>query len=136
MKANRIFETVLYSDDLDKAKTFYSEVLNMDLIKESDLFLVYRLAESVLLVFNPQLSREEDRAVPSHGAIGEGHIAFASSHEDIDQWKNHFNKHGIELEKVVDWEVGGTSIYIRDPAGNSVEFAPPTLWDGHWNFQS
>jgi catechol 2,3-dioxygenase-like lactoylglutathione lyase family enzyme len=26
------------------------------------------------------------------------------------------------------WPAGGRSLYIRDPAGNLVELAPPTLW--------
>jgi len=33
------------------------------------------------------------------------------------------------VEKEINWEDGGTSIYFRDPAGNSVELAPATLWN-------
>ncbi len=33
----------------------------------------------------------------------------------------------------VNWDQGGTSLYFRDPAGNSIELAPPTLWGG-WEF--
>lgn len=134
MKAKRIFETIIYSDDLDKAKSFYADILNLDLVSESDLFLAFRLPQSVLLVFNPKISSEENRPVPSHGTIGSGHVAFAASHEEIDQWKLHFEKHGVEIEKSVNWDEGDISIYVRDPAGNSVEFAPSTLWGGNWDF--
>ena len=34
----------------------------------------------------------------------------------------------------VPWPEGGRSIYFRDPAGNSLELAPPTLWGGGWDF--
>jgi hypothetical protein len=36
----------------------------------------------------------------------------------------------VEIEREVDWDEGGTSLYVRDPAGNSVELAPPTIWGG------
>ena len=135
MKAERIFETVIYANDLAKAKRFYADVLNLNLIRESELFLVFRLAQSVLLVFNPEISRDNDRQVPSHGTVGDGHIAFTASEEEMDLWKNTFEKHGIEIEKWIDWQDGGKSLYVRDPAGNSVEFAPATLWGGDWGFR-
>ncbi|MDG1875189.1 MAG: hypothetical protein P8J27_14850 [Mariniblastus sp.] len=36
----------------------------------------------------------------------------------------------IEIESEVCWDDGArrTSIYFRDPAGNSIELAPPNLW--------
>ncbi len=134
MEADRIFETVLYADDLIAAKRFYSQVLGLSLHRESELFLVYRLQSSALLIFDPKLSTEESRAVPSHGCRGEGHIAFAASREEIEAWRRHFIDMGIQIEEVVEWSEGGQSIYVRDPAGNSIEFAPPTLWGGNWDF--
>ena len=134
MKPDRIFETVIYADDLDAAKIFYGDVLQMDLLGSSELFLVFRLPSSVLLIFNPEISREEDRQVPSHGASGEGHLAFSATDEEIDKWKNQLEDHGVEIEQVVNWDQGGRSLYVRDPAGNSVEFAPSTLWGGQWDF--
>jgi catechol 2,3-dioxygenase-like lactoylglutathione lyase family enzyme len=41
---------------------------------------------------------------------------------------------GVVIEQVVEWDQGSRSIYFRDPAGNSVELAPPTLWGGGWEF--
>jgi hypothetical protein len=40
---------------------------------------------------------------------------------------------GQEIEREVDWDEGGRSIYLRDP-GNVVELAPPTLWSRGWEF--
>ena len=134
MKVNQVFETVLYSEDLEEAKKFYAGILKLDLIAESELFLAFRFPQSVLLVFNSKISGEKNRPIPSHGTSSNGHIAFAASQEEIEQWKDYFEKYGVEIEKMHDWEQGGTSLYIRDPAGNSVEFAPPTLWGGKWNF--
>ena len=40
----------------------------------------------------------------------------------------------LDVEMEVEWPEGGRSLYVRDPAGNSVELAPPTLWGGGWRF--
>ena len=134
MKADRIFETVLYADDLNAAKTFYSGVLGLSLYRESEYFLVYRLENSALLIFDPKLSAEDGRPVPSHGAKGQGHIAFAASDDQIEAWRKYFLSKGIPIDEVVKWSEGGKSVYVRDPAGNSIEFAPSTLWGGDWDF--
>ena len=134
MKAKRIFETILYADDLSSARQFYEDILGLDLLGASDLFLVFRLSESVLLIFDPAKSREAGRQVPSHGSEGEGHVAFSASDAELDDWEKHFMDNGIEIERIVGWDQGGRSLYVRDPAGNSVEFAPETLWGGEWNF--
>ena len=134
MKANRIFETVLYADDLSAAERFYGGILGMEVIQKSELFLSFRMSHSVLLIFDPILSAESGRSVPSHGMKGEGHIAFAATDDEIDSWGGHLEHAGIEIEQIHTWDEGGRSLYVRDPAGNSVEFAPGTLWGGGWNF--
>jgi catechol 2,3-dioxygenase-like lactoylglutathione lyase family enzyme len=35
---------------------------------------------------------------------------------------------GIAIESKVQWELGGQSLYFRDPDGNSLELATPGLW--------
>jgi catechol 2,3-dioxygenase-like lactoylglutathione lyase family enzyme len=134
MKADRIFETILYARDLEAARSFYEGILGMDLLGVSELFLVFRLPSSVLLIFDPAKSEEAGRQVPSHGSRGEGHIAFTATDAEISQWEEHFKANGIGIEQIVAWEHGGRSLYVRDPAGNSVEFAPATLWGGDWEF--
>ena len=34
----------------------------------------------------------------------------------------------VSIEAEVEWPNGGFSIYLRDPAGNSVELATPSIW--------
>lgn len=133
-KADRIFETILYAEDLERVRPFYEEVLGLDLFEESPLFLVFKLSSGVLLIFNPKESELPDRPIPRHGAYGPGHVAFAASPQSIEAWRTHFARHRIGIEKEVEWGSGGTSLYVRDPAGNSVELAPPNLWGGRWDF--
>jgi catechol 2,3-dioxygenase-like lactoylglutathione lyase family enzyme len=66
--------------------------------------------------------------LPLHGARGPGHLAFRATEEEIDHWREHLTAQGIEIESEVAWPGGGRSIYFRDPAGNSLEFATGTLW--------
>ena len=40
-----------------------------------------------------------------------------------------FGAAGLAVEAEFDWPNGARSLYLRDPAGNSVEFAEPRLWD-------
>jgi len=126
----KIFETVLYSDNLDAAKTFYSRVMGLRLLSQNDLMLVFSIDESYLLIFNPDKSEVAGRLVPSHAARGQGHIAFTITEDEKKTWRARLADAGIEIESEVRWDDGarGTSIYFRDPAGNSIELAPPNLW--------
>lgn len=129
-----MFETVLYADDLPAMERFYHGALGLEVITRSELLVSFRCAGSVLLVFDRARSSEAGRDVPSHGSTGAGHVAFGISLEESETWERRLREAGIEIERIVPWEQGGRSIYFRDPAGNSVELAPPTLWGGGWKF--
>ncbi len=134
MQPSKIFETVLYAEDLAAAERFYHEALGLEVIGRSNLTVVFRCGGGVLLIFDPRKSAAPDRDVSSHGTTGVGHIAFAAKPEDLDAWREQLRQAGVPIEREVDWDEGGHSIYFRDPAGNVVELAPPTIWGGDWEF--
>jgi catechol 2,3-dioxygenase-like lactoylglutathione lyase family enzyme len=134
MHAQQIFETVLYATDLEAAEQFYRDVMGLTLQSSAPLMRIFRCGPGVLLIFDPAQSSVPGRDVPSHGATGAGHIVFACPAAELDAWRAHFAARGVEIEREVEWDVGGLSLYVRDPAGNSVELAPPTLWGGGWAF--
>ena len=86
----------------------------------------------MLLVFNPDESVKPPSnpamPVPVHGTNGEGHMCFAGTAQEIDHWAKALQAAGVEIEADFCWPGGGRSIYVRDPAGNSVEFAEPRIW--------
>ncbi len=134
MQPSKIFETVLYAEDLAAAERFYHEALGLEVLERSNLTVVFRCGGGVLLIFDPRKSAAPDRDVPSHGTTAVGHIAFAAKPEDLDAWREQLRQAGVHIEREVDWDEGGHSIYFRDPAGNVVELAPPTIWGGDWEF--
>ena len=134
MQASRVFETVLYAEDLGAAERFYRMALGLEVIVRGSLLVALRCGGGVLLIFDPRQSAVPGREVPSHGASGCGHVAFAARPEDLDAWRQQLREAGVSIEREVDWPEGGRSIYFRDPAGNVIELAPPTLWGGGWKF--
>ena len=134
MQPCRIFETVLYADDLAAAERFYREALGLEVLSRHDVLVACRCGGGVLLIFDPRKSLGPGRGVPSHGTSGVGHVAFAAKAEDLDRWRDQLRRAAIPIEAEVDWPEGGRSIYFRDPAGNVVELAPPTIWGGGWEF--
>jgi catechol 2,3-dioxygenase-like lactoylglutathione lyase family enzyme len=134
MRPNAVLETVLYAEDLAAAETFYSDVLGLALYSRAPpRQLFYRLSDSMLLIFNPEVTRVPPQPsslpVPPHGATGAGHVCFRADTSEIDAWRNRLSAKGIAIEADFEWPGGGRSIYVRDPAGNSVEFAEPRIWE-------
>lgn len=127
-------ESALYAGDLEAAEDFYGRALGLPVIgKIPGRHVFFRVGASVLLVFDPAATlrppRPESRLpVPPHGATGPGHYCFAVSRERLDPLRDALGRAGVEIERQVVWPNGARSLYVRDPAGNSVEFAEPGLW--------
>jgi catechol 2,3-dioxygenase-like lactoylglutathione lyase family enzyme len=122
-----VYETVLYSNDVPALVAFYGDLVGLRSIDPPDQHsAAFRLADGgVLLVFDPQRSAAPDRFVPSHGATGEGHVAFRV--DGLDELAAGLRDRGIEVEREIAWD-GGRSVYFRDPARNSVEFVDGEIW--------
>lgn len=126
-----VLETVLYVADLDAAERFYGGVLGLEKKwREGDRHVFYRAGRAMLLIFNPAETikppAEGALPVPPHGVTGPGHVCFSAP--ALEPWRERLEDAGIAIESTVDWPQGGQSIYCRDPAGNSVEFAQPRIW--------
>ncbi|GAB1362652.1 hypothetical protein MASR1M32_18880 [Rhodobacter sp.] len=95
--------------------------------------MFFRVGAGILLIFNPAATEVPGPApalpIPAHGARGPGHLCFAASRDEIDRWRERLTAARVPVEAEVDWPGGGRSLYFRDPAGNSLEFAEPRIWD-------
>lgn len=134
MKApQHILETVLYADDLDAAEQFFGELLGLEKVtRVGNRHVFFRCGQGMLLVFNPAESIQPPAnpalPVPVHGMRGEGHMCFGASAPEIDEIATQLRGAGVDIEADFSWPGGGRSLYVRDPAGNSIEFAEPRIW--------
>lgn len=133
MQPKGVLETVLYADDLEVAQAFYSKVLGLEIIRSDARQVFFRCGDGVLLIFNPDETQKPVSAtarfpVPPHGTRGSGHACFRASAAEINRWKSRLEENRVVIEADFIWPSGGRSIYFRDPAGNSLEFAEPSIW--------
>jgi catechol 2,3-dioxygenase-like lactoylglutathione lyase family enzyme len=136
--AATVLETALYAPDLDAAEAFYGRVLGLAKVtRAGNRHVFFRLRDAMLLVFNPAETARPPAPgalpVPPHGATGPGHVAFAATAGEIDAWRARLASARVVIEADFRWpgrdgSPGARSLYVRDPAGNSVEFAEPRLW--------
>lgn len=128
-----VLETALYLPDLDAARHFYGGLMGLEKVVEvPGRHIFYRVGDGMLLLFNPVATQEPPGnpalPVPPHGARGQGHVCFAASRAEIAGWRAAFAAAGVTIDTEFDWPNGARSLYVRDPADNSVEFAEPHLW--------
>ena len=136
-RPDRVLETGVYVDDLDAARSFYRDVLGLPLLtEENGRHLFFRCGPSLFLIFNPDASAhdmtgpEGGGVIPGHGTHGPGHMAFAIQPDTVPAWLDRLAAHNVPVEsRVIKPDGRGESIYFRDPAGNSIELATPSIWD-------
>lgn len=134
MRPAAILETAIYAGDLAAAESFYADILGLPVIGRAEgRHVFFRVGAGVLLVFNPAVTEipipDARLPIPTHGAWGPGHLCLAASRDEIDLWRDRLTAAGVGIEAEFDWPDGGRSLYFRDPAGNSLEFAEPRIWD-------
>ncbi|MCA0927109.1 VOC family protein [Ruegeria profundi] len=128
-----ILEAALYVDDLAAAERFYGEILSLEKIQhDAERHVFFRVGSSVLLLFNADETEKSSGntqfPVPPHGARGPGHVCLILTREQIDVMRKHLLDWNIPIDSEFDWPNGARSLYVRDPSGNSVEFAERHLW--------
>ncbi|NTJ43064.1 lactoylglutathione lyase [Agrobacterium larrymoorei] len=132
MRATGILETVIYASDLSAAERFYTGIFGLEVVRSLEgQFVFFRCGDQMLLIFNPEKSRNADPAnpIPRHGTTGNGHVCFrAKDKGEVDAWRDRFISLGIDIEHYQRWNNGSYSVYVRDPAGNSVEVGETKLW--------
>jgi catechol 2,3-dioxygenase-like lactoylglutathione lyase family enzyme len=128
-----VLETSLYVSDLDRALTFYQDVLGLRKIEDGNFAggrgtaLQVGPGPSVLLLFRAEITRLGGM-LPAHGAAGAGHVAFRIEQDELPSWRRQLSEHGVAIEKEFAFSENSPSIYFRDPDGNSLELAVRSIW--------
>jgi len=63
-----------------------------------------------------------------HDGEGQLHLAFAIQAEELPLWEDRLAENEIPIEEKRTWELGGQSIYFRDPDRHLIEIATPGVW--------
>lgn len=129
MRFLKIKETCIYIQNLERARVFYEEVLELPLISyEKDKHIFFKAGTSVLLLFNPEDSRHKI-SPPAHYGSGKQHVAFEVPITEYTKAKEWILSKGIEITEEMTWAAGGKSFYFEDTEGNVLEIVPDTgIW--------
>ena len=125
-KTDGILESSLYVSDVARSVRFYEEIFGFRVVTQFDRGCAMHAGErQVLLLFK----KGGSRAMRSpHDGEGELHIAFAIPARELANWEQWLQVKKIEVEEKRVWELGGTSLYFRDPDRHLIELATPGVW--------
>jgi catechol 2,3-dioxygenase-like lactoylglutathione lyase family enzyme len=126
----KIKETCLYVNDLERAREFYCDTLELPEISYvPGKHLFVRAGGSVLLLFNPEDSRLKT-SPPPHFGSGNQHFAFEVKASEYEKAKKEIESKGIKVIDKVIWKSGKESFYFNDPENNVLEIVPDSgVWD-------
>jgi catechol 2,3-dioxygenase-like lactoylglutathione lyase family enzyme len=127
-----IVETCINVSDISRARRFYEGTFGFDVMKHDDRFCAFQVGPDVLLLFMQGGSDDPiaitGGLIPPHNTLGAGHFAFAVFADELESWRQILRDRGIQIESEITWELGGHSIYFRDPDGNLLELVSPGAW--------
>lgn len=126
-KTEGLLESSLYVENLARSVRFYEKILGFRVISDFGERGCAMEAgpRQVLLLF----TKNGSRSIQSpHYGDGELHVAFAIRLEELRPWEDWLAENAIAVEEKRTWELGGQSIYFRDPDRHLVELATPGVW--------
>jgi catechol-2,3-dioxygenase len=110
-KLDRVIETCLYVDNLDRAAGFYEQVLGLKVLTQDERFRAYDVGgQSVLLLFRRGATLKTVHmpggTIPPHDGHGPLHIAFAITVEALGEWEERLRHQGVTIEGRTEWSRG------------------------------
>jgi len=130
---DRVLETSLYVDDVERSVAFYRDLFEFDLLFKSARAAGLDVrGKNVLLLFRkggtPDPIVDDGGTIPPHDGDGSLHLAFAIPAAALAQWEDALAARGIEVVGRYHWERGGRSVYFHDPDGHLIELVTPGCW--------
>jgi catechol 2,3-dioxygenase-like lactoylglutathione lyase family enzyme len=126
-KSDGLLESSLYVQDVAASARFYARIFGFRMVSDfGERGCAMQAGErQVLLLFR----KGGSLSIPSpHDGDGELHIAFAIPASELARWEAWLEENGIAIEEKRTWDLGGQSIYFRDPDRHLLEIASPGVW--------
>lgn len=132
-KVNRVLETALYVEDLDRSQAFYQRVFGFEVMLSDHRMRALEVpGRQALLLFklggSVNLSETPYGTIPPHDGHGRQHLCFSIDEAELIPWESHLQALSVEIESRLDWPTGGSSLYFRDPDQHSIEVGTAGLW--------
>ena len=132
-KVSGVVETCLHVKDVELSARFYEALFGFRRMISDARFCAFDAGpHSVFLLFLEGGTLEPvtlpGGVIPPHDGSGHLHVAFGISLEEIPAWEARLSNLGIAVESRVNWELGGHSIYFRDPDLHLIELITPGVW--------
>lgn len=126
-KSEGILESSLYVEDLESSVRFYEKIFGFRVISDfGERGCAMQAGEhQVLLLFKKGASRSIQSP---HDGDGELHLALAIPASELAAWEAWLHENGIVVEEKRTWDLGGQSLYFRDPDRHLLEIATPGVW--------
>ncbi len=136
MRVTGIVETAISVANVSVSARFYEDLFGFEPMAEDARICALHVATGhVLLIFLQGGSLEPvalpGGIVPPHDSRGQQHFAFGIPAEDFDGWCSRLQSKGIAIESIVNWPLGGRSVYFRDPDQHAVELMTPGVWKSY-----
>jgi catechol 2,3-dioxygenase-like lactoylglutathione lyase family enzyme len=123
-----LLESSLYVDNVAGSAQFYEKIFGFRVISDfggRGGCAMQAGNRQVLLLFK----KGGSLAIKSpHDGAGQLHLAFAISAAELANWEAWLAENGIPVEEKRTWEMGGQSLYFRDPDNHLLEVATPGVW--------
>ena len=84
----------------------------------------------------PGIIAVRERWLPRHNIAARRrrqsfYIAFAITAAALASWEAWLSENGIAVEEKRTWDLGGQSLYFRDPDRHLIEVATPGVWSNY-----
>ena len=126
-KVEGILESSLYVADVNRSARFYEKIFGFRVISDfgGRGCAIEAGPRQVLLLF---LKGGSLTIQSPHDGDGQLHLAFAVGAADLPGWEAWLAENHIAVEERRTWELGGQSVYFRDPDRHLLEIATPGVW--------